>query len=98
MPLAPHEIERIATLARLALTDDERQRLAPQLERILEYVESLRALETTDVAPTTHTLAPEGALRDDEPQPSLPRTRALANAPHASLETGLFSVPRVIGG
>lgn len=98
MAFASEEIDRLAALSRLALTDEERRQLGPQLERILDYVETLRAVPTTDVPPTTHTLDAGAALRDDEPRPSLAREDALANAPDADRAAGLFTVPRVIGG
>jgi aspartyl-tRNA(Asn)/glutamyl-tRNA(Gln) amidotransferase subunit C len=98
MAFASDEIDRLAALSRLALTDEERRQLGPQLERILDYVETLRTVPTTDVPPTTHTLDAEAALRDDEPRPSLAREDALANAPGACREAGFFTVPRVIGG
>ena len=95
--LAPEEVERIARLARLALTADERELFARQLTGILQYAEQLREVDTTGVAPTSHPLALSAPLRDDETRPSLPRDEALKRAPDADVAAGLFKVPRVLG-
>jgi aspartyl-tRNA(Asn)/glutamyl-tRNA(Gln) amidotransferase subunit C len=95
-PLSRSEVERIATLARLELTEPEVDLFARQLGDILGYVEQIRALDTSAVPPTAHVLV-RPVDRDDEVRPSLPRDLALANAPDAAKEAGLFKVPRVIG-
>jgi aspartyl-tRNA(Asn)/glutamyl-tRNA(Gln) amidotransferase subunit C len=95
--LAPEEVERIARLARLALSVDERELFARQLTSILQYAEQLREVDTTGVAPTSHPLALSAPLRDDHTRPSLPREDALKSAPDADPDAGLFKVPRVIG-
>ncbi len=97
-PLSHDEVNRIAALANLALTDRERDLFARQLADILAYAGELLKVDTAGVPPTSHALAEETALREDVPVPSLPRTAALANAPDAAREAGLFKVPRVIGG
>lgn len=91
------DVDRIATLARLALTSDERQRFAAQLNDVLRYVEQISQIDTTGVAATSHPLASGDAWRDDQPQPCLSNRDALANAPDANLTAGLFRVPKVIG-
>lgn len=88
---------RIAELARLALTEDERRRLGRQLADILTYVEQVGAIDTAGIEPTSHVQLDASALRPDVPQPSLRREEALANAPDAARVAGLFKVPRVIG-
>jgi aspartyl-tRNA(Asn)/glutamyl-tRNA(Gln) amidotransferase subunit C len=97
-PLPHEEVNRIAALANLALTDRERDLFARQLADILAYAGELLQVDTQGVPPTSHALAEETLLREDVPVPSLPRAEALANAPDASREAGLFKVPRVIGG
>lgn len=97
-PLSHEEVDRIAALANLALTDEERETFARQLADILAYANEVSRVDTTGVPPTAHVLREETALREDEPRPSLPRADALANAPDAAREAGLFRVPRVIGG
>ena len=86
---------RIAELARLELTSDEVDLFTRQLAHILEYVEQIRALDTTGVPPTSHVLN-RPMERDDVPHNSLARQDALANAPDAATESGLFKVPRVM--
>jgi aspartyl-tRNA(Asn)/glutamyl-tRNA(Gln) amidotransferase subunit C len=91
------EIDRIAALAHLELTSDERVLFTRQLGEILGYAEQVRDVVTEGIPPTTHVLTPDTVFRDDEPRPSLGRETALANAPDAAA-AGLFRVPRVIGG
>jgi len=95
--LAPDEVERIARLARLALTADERDLFARQLTSILQYAEQLREVNTDGVAPTSHPLALTTPMRADEMRPSLPRAEALQAAPDPDTGAGLFKVPRVLG-
>jgi aspartyl-tRNA(Asn)/glutamyl-tRNA(Gln) amidotransferase subunit C len=95
--LAPDEVERIAHLARLSLTAEERDLFARQLTAVLQYAEQLREVDTEGVAPTSHPLALSAPLRQDEARPSLPRQEALDQAPEADREAGLFKVPRVLG-
>jgi aspartyl-tRNA(Asn)/glutamyl-tRNA(Gln) amidotransferase subunit C len=97
MSLTKAEVERIAALAKLEVTPGEIEEFTTQLAAILHYVEQLQAVETTGVAPTAHLLQQDTAFRDDEPKPSLGREAALANAPDAPPDEGLFRVPRVIG-
>lgn len=96
------DVERIAALAQLELTDDEKQLFARQLADILAYAEQVQAIDTSGVPATAHVHAGQGAVqhteREDEPRPSLPAGDALANAPDAATAAGLFRVPRVIGG
>ena len=89
-------MQRIADLARLELTADELELFTRQLGDILTYVEQIRDLDTTGVAPTSQVLN-RPVDRDDVPAPTLTRTELLGNAPDAALESGLFKVPRVIG-
>lgn len=89
-------VDYVAGLAKLRLDDDERRRLVEQLDRIVRYVEQLRDVDVDDVPPTKHVLDAVGVTRDDTPGESLPRDRALANAPQVA--DGYFVVPRVIPG
>ena len=95
--LAPEEVERIAHLARLSLTADERDLFARQLTGILQYADQLREVDTVGIPATSHPLELTTPLRDDEPRASLPRAEALAAAPEADAAAGLFKVPRVLG-
>jgi aspartyl-tRNA(Asn)/glutamyl-tRNA(Gln) amidotransferase subunit C len=94
----PDDVDRIAELARLALTADERVLFARQLADILAYAEQIQQVDTSGIPPTSHAFAGTESLRDDQERPGLPRDQALANAPDAQPDAGLFKVPRVIGG
>jgi aspartyl-tRNA(Asn)/glutamyl-tRNA(Gln) amidotransferase subunit C len=94
--LSRQDVTRIAELARLELTAEELDLFTRQLGDILAYVEQIRDLDTTGVAPTSQVLN-RPVDRDDQPQPPLSREDLLRNAPDAALEAGLFKVPRVIG-
>ncbi len=94
MKITRQEVEHVATLAKLNLTEEELSTMTGQLDTILSYVAKLDELETGDVAPTTHAFTINNAFREDEIVESLPRKEALANAP---LENGeAFVVPRII--
>jgi aspartyl-tRNA(Asn)/glutamyl-tRNA(Gln) amidotransferase subunit C len=88
-------VDHVARLARLSLSDEERETFAHQLEEILAYAESIQGLDTSLVAPMSHAGA-AAVFRDDAVQPSLPHETALAPAPDQ--DAGLFRVPRIIGG
>ena len=89
-------MQRIADLARLELSAEELDLFTRQLGDILTYVEQIRALDTTGVAPTSQVLN-RPVDRDDVPAPTLTRDDLMRNAPDAAPEAGLFKVPRVIG-
>ncbi|MBI4279560.1 MAG: Asp-tRNA(Asn)/Glu-tRNA(Gln) amidotransferase subunit GatC [Armatimonadetes bacterium] len=88
------QVDHVARLARLELSDEERRRFAEQLGRILEHVAALDALDTSGVEPTSHVLPMTNVLREDQVTPSLPREVVLAEA--REQEDGYFKVPRVI--
>ena len=85
------EVRHVAALARLALSDDELDRMAIELAGVLEHIATIDQLDLDGVAPTSHVVAVENALRPDVPWPSLPRERVLESAP-AVLDGG-FAVP-----
>ena len=91
------DVDRIATLARLDLSDTEKDRFVHQLSHVLEYAEQIHRIDTTGVAPTAQVLSGKPADRPDEARPGLTNEEALANAPDPAPRTGLFRVPRVIG-
>jgi aspartyl-tRNA(Asn)/glutamyl-tRNA(Gln) amidotransferase subunit C len=97
-PLTAAEVDRIASLAHLALTDEERARFTRQLADILTYVAQIGEVAIDGVPPTSHALLPRTALREDVAGPSLDRDEVMAEAPGAARQAGLFRVPRVIGG
>ena len=92
------DVERIAALAQLELTDEEKRLFTRQLADILAYAEQVQAIDTSGVPATAYVSATQGTERDDEPRACLPVEEAIANAPDAAADAGLFRVPRVIGG
>jgi len=94
MTLSRAQVEHIAELAKLDLTDDELDMYAEQLSDILAYVEQLSTIDTSSIPPTASVLPLENVLRPDEVQPSLPTDDALANAPSAAADQ--FSVSAVL--
>ena len=81
----------VARLARLQLSDEEVERIGAELSGVLEHIEKIGQLDLDGVSPTSHVIDVTGALRADEPQPSLTREQALASAPEI-LDEG-FGVP-----
>jgi len=79
--LSLQEVENIAHLARLRLTDEEKTLFQSQLSAILDYAQTLQQLDTTDIPPAASALPLNNVMRADEPRPSLPVEDALANAP-----------------
>ncbi len=88
------DVEHVAQLARLALTDDELERFTEQLGVILEHAAQVAALDTEGVEPTAHPLPLVNVLRADAVRPSLEPAEVLAMAPAA--EDGRFRVPRIL--
>jgi aspartyl-tRNA(Asn)/glutamyl-tRNA(Gln) amidotransferase subunit C len=78
------QVLHVAKLARLRLDDAEVERMAGELSTILDHIEKIGELELDDVEPTSHVIQVENVLRSDEPRPSLPRERALEQAPDAA--------------
>ncbi len=93
--LSMAEVERIAALARLTLTADEKALFAAQLARILEYASQVAEIEASDVPPMAAVTGDAPSERPDSRRPSLSRERTLSNAPDAA--SGLFRVPKVLG-
>ncbi|BBY79296.1 aspartyl/glutamyl-tRNA(Asn/Gln) amidotransferase subunit C [Mycolicibacterium pulveris] len=85
----------LARLARLALTDDELDSFAGQLDAIIGHVSQIQAVDVTGVAPTDNPLKDVNVFRPDKVQPSLSQEEALAEAPNAV--DGRFGVPRILG-
>jgi len=89
------DVEHVAMLARLALTNAEIERLTGELGAILDYAAEVSALDTADVPPTAHPVPLVNVFRPDEPRPGLDRDEVLGQAPEA--ENGQFRVPRILG-
>lgn len=94
MKITKQEVEHVAKLARLELSEQEKEKLTDQLSGILTYVETLNSLDTKGVEPTSHVLDIKNVMRDDAARPSLPQERALANAPEKA--AGHYKVPKII--
>ncbi len=93
MSLTTQEVEHIAKLARLELTDEQKDHYREQLSAILDYIAKLRTLDTTDVPPTAGGGLSQMTLRPDESRPSLPTAKLLENAPER--EADQFKIPPV---
>jgi aspartyl-tRNA(Asn)/glutamyl-tRNA(Gln) amidotransferase subunit C len=94
MKISREDIEHIALLARLSLTEEEKDLFGSQLSSILGYMEKLNELDTKDIQPTSHVLPLNNVMRDDAPVPSIPREAALINSP--SHTEKFFRVPKII--
>ena len=94
MRISKEDIEHIASLARLHLTEGEKDLFGLQLSSILDYMEKLNELDTTDVEPTSHVLPLSNVMRDDVSGPSIQRDDALMNAPDHTDK--FFRVPKII--
>lgn len=88
------DVDHVARLARLALTDEERERLRSQLPVILEHAERVQEVAAEDVPATSHPIPLRNVFREDEPEPTLSQDEALAGAPE--IERGQFKVPRIV--
>jgi aspartyl-tRNA(Asn)/glutamyl-tRNA(Gln) amidotransferase subunit C len=88
------DIEKVARLARLELSEEEKETFGNQLEQILTYMEQLNRLDTTGVEPTSHAIPIQNAFRKDEARPSFPQEEVLGISPEK--EGGHFKVPRII--
>ena len=94
--LSRADVEHVAYLARLGLTDEELERLEGQLNHILDQYAILATVPSDHIAPTAQTIELENILRDDVVRPSLPREAVLANAPEHDEES--IVVPAILGG
>ncbi len=94
MKISKEQVEHVAMLARLELTEAEQEIYTEQLNSILDYAALLDKLDTQGVEPMAHALPLKNVFRDDVVQPSISQARALANAPDA--EEGFFKVPKIV--
>ena len=95
MPLTREEVEYVAALARLGLSDDEISRLQGQLSSILEHVAAIDLIDTDAIPPTAHVIAMTNVMRPDVVTDSLPREAVLENAPRQA--DGFFEVHAILG-
>jgi aspartyl-tRNA(Asn)/glutamyl-tRNA(Gln) amidotransferase subunit C len=94
MEISKEQVEHVARLARLEVSEDEKAMFARQLSGILTYMDQLKELDTNGVEPTTTVLPTDNVFREDNMRPSLPQEKALANAPDQT--DGFFRVPKIL--
>lgn len=94
MKITRAEVEKVARLSRLALSEEEMETITGQMDAILGHVEQLNELDTDDIIPIAHAVPLENAFRPDEIKDSIGTEKALANAPNDA--DGCFGVPKVI--
>ncbi len=98
MPLTRAQVQHIAELAKLKLTEDEINRMTEQLSAILDYAARLQELDTDAIPPTASVVPLQNMMRDDAVLPSLPREDVLANAPDRNEEGEFFRVRAILEG
>ena len=94
-PITRADVEHLADLARIDLSDEELDHLAPQLAVILDSIASIREVAADDIPPTSHPLPLTNVFREDVVRPSLTAEEALSGAP--LVEEQRFAVPRILG-
>ncbi len=94
MEISKEQVEHVARLARLEVSENEKAMFARQLSGILTYMDQLKELDTKGVEPTATVLPTDNVFRDDNVRPSLPQEKALANAPDQA--DGFFRVPKIL--
>lgn len=88
------QVKHVADLARLAITDEEAEMFTKQLDAIITFAQQLNELDTENVPPTSHVLDMRNVMREDIPEPGLPREEVLKNAPDQ--QDGQFRVPAIL--
>jgi len=94
MEISKEQVEHVARLARLEVSEDEKAMFARQLSGILTYMDQLKELETKGVEPPATVLPTDNVFRDDDVRPSLLQEKALSNAPDQA--DGFFRVPKIL--
>jgi aspartyl-tRNA(Asn)/glutamyl-tRNA(Gln) amidotransferase subunit C len=94
MSILLKDVEHVAKLARLELSDEEKQVFTEQLNNILKYAEQLNSLDTEGIEPTSHAMPLLNVMREDKIHNSLPHEKVFLNAPEE--EEGQFKVPAVL--
>lgn len=95
MAITIKDVEHIAKLAKLEFTDAEKEKFTHQMNKILEYMEQLNSLDTSNVEPLSHVIELSNVFRADEVKPGVSTEDALKNAPNK--DEHFFKVPKVIG-
>lgn len=94
MKVTRKTIEHVANLARLNLTEQQKEKLTIEMEDIISYVDKLNELDTSNIKPMEHVIPIKNVLREDRSEKSYDREKILANAP--SSEDGCFKVPKIV--
>lgn len=94
MKVTREDVENVALLSRLSVSEDEMDKNIKELSDFLEYVDRLQQVDTENVAPTAHVLPLKNVFREDVVKPSLDRDAALSNAPEK--DNGYFRVPKIL--
>ncbi|MDK2799468.1 MAG: aspartyl-tRNA(Asn)/glutamyl-tRNA(Gln) amidotransferase subunit [Clostridiales bacterium] len=94
MKITREQVEHVANLARLNLTEEEKERLTSEMESIIAFADKLNELDTSEVEPTAHAIPIQNVFREDVVEPSYDRGKILQNAP--SQEKGCFKVPNIV--
>lgn len=94
MSISVNDVEHVAKLARLELSEPEKQQFTEQLNKILNFMDKLNELDTENVKPTSHVIQLSDVTREDEVRPSWPIDKVMQNAPDE--EEGQFRVPAIL--
>ena len=94
MKVTREDVENVALLSRLRISENEMEKNINELSDFLEYVDRLQQVDTENVTPTAHVLPIQNVFREDVVKPSLNRNLALSNAPEQ--EEGYFRVPKIL--
>ena len=96
MPLTRRQVQHIAELAKLKLSDEELDRMTPQLAAILDHAARLQELDTDAIPPTASVVPLQNVMREDQEAPSMPRDQVLANAPDKDERGEFFRVRAIL--
>jgi len=94
MKITKEQVEHVAHLARLSLTEEEKISMTKDMEMILAFADQINEFKVEDVNATAHVIPINNVFREDNMKPSMDRDKLLANAP--SIENGCISVPKVV--
>ena len=94
MKITREQVEHVANLARLNLTEEEKEQMTKDMEAIIGFADQINSLDIADVKPTDHVIPINNVFRDDVVAPSMDREKLLSNAPNQ--DNGCFSVPKVV--
>ncbi|MFA4858298.1 MAG: Asp-tRNA(Asn)/Glu-tRNA(Gln) amidotransferase subunit GatC [Candidatus Margulisiibacteriota bacterium] len=94
MPISNHDVEHVARLARLGLSEKEKEKLTRELNAILTYAEKIQSLDTHDVPPTSHPILLKNIFREDMVKPFRDTSKIIANGPQVQANT--FVVPKIL--